>query len=157
MRVSRGANDPLGRFPGPLDLGSLELVQGLAPGVGDGDRLPGAVVIGNLSRLSGRHRRAAPLILDGVFHLEALVAKPDRTYAHVDRGPVENRGEIGARGFGQNDAQAEEVVAFEKAEVLVVLQPRLLHVREVGGVVDMPLRVQVAVTDLNWMVAAKIR
>jgi hypothetical protein len=116
------------------------------------------VVVSHQSGRAGRKFCAVHGIFDMVLHRQGLVPQSRNTHAYAHRLSELNGRFEGQVGICQDNTDIQKGLSLlKKTKMDKVLNARLLHISEVIGIVDMTLRVQVAVTDLNWMVEMKMR
>ncbi len=119
----------------------------ISPRVGHEHRLSLAVVVAHL------HRPArgdfASLCLELVFKVKALVAQMADAYPDSYRLTQERRCLVVAGGFGQDDADCVEIVTLPQAKFAKIDYAGMLHKSKKGYVVQMPLGIDVGVTDGN--------
>jgi len=97
-------------------------------------------------------------IFDKILHRQRLVPQSRNTYTYAYRPSILDGRFEGQVRICQNNADIQEGLSLlKKAKMDKVLNARLLYISEVIGVVDVTLRIQVAVTDLNGMVETKMR
>lgn len=94
---------------------------------------------------------------DVLFHRHGLVAEFDRPHAHFDGHAPLDGFFVGDVDVREDDADVHEGLSlFEQVQAPEVLDASLLEKGDELGVVEMTLRVEVAVADFDGMVEAEL-
>ena len=122
----------------------------------DGYRLVRPVIISHQRRRAGRQLLLGGCVHQRVFGGHALVAQAGDAHSDSTVGAISNRREECDFDLGHDDADIRErLTLLEQAQVQEIMDARLLEVGQVFGVVEVALRIQVAVADLDAVIKAE--
>ena len=117
-----------------------------------GDALVGGVVERHHDRLTGCQDLLGIDIFQDVFHDKTLGADARHTHANLDLLQQGHRGFVGDVDVGHDQSQAIKIHPVPLAQFHQVGRARLFNQDDGMGIIEMPLRVEITVTDLDRVV-----